>query len=179
LKKRILLILLVAGATAVYFVLQNFNLFEELLLLEFASEGTSDSIRKNLILNGFIFLTNTFFLGTGLGNIEHYMKLFSTYYVGEIVNVHNWWMEVLISSGVVIFILYLKLYGNTMLKLLKGINSQNGKNVFWISCVFLSLLVGFVISSVGPRSVIGCDWFWPLIALTFKAPFITENQKLI
>jgi teichuronic acid biosynthesis protein TuaE len=179
LKKRILLILLVAGATAVYFVLQNFNLFEELLLLEFASEGTSDSIRKNLILNGFIFLTNTFFLGTGLGNIEHYMKLFSTYYVGEIVNVHNWWMEVLISSGVVIFILYLKLYGNTMLKLLKGINPQNGKNVFWISCVFLSLLVGFVISSVGPSSLIGCEWFWPLIALTFKAPFITENQKLI
>jgi hypothetical protein len=27
--------------------------------------------------------------------------------------------------------------------------------------------------------LIGCEWFWPLIALTFKAPFITENQKLI
>ena len=171
--RRITLYILIAlGVLGIQLVVSYSYFFDGLLMLEFETEGSSDSIRRGLIVNGFDILRNTFFAGTGLGNVEHYMAIKRSFELGGIVNLHNWWMEILVSSGVVVFIAYVALYLYNTVFLWKRIQITNGSKLFWLNCIFTGLSLGFVISSVGPSSLIGCEWLWPLMALTFKCSSI-------
>jgi teichuronic acid biosynthesis protein TuaE len=174
LRKVIFFVLLFTGIISTYFIVSYSYLFEGLLILEFGTEGSSDSIRTGLIINGFEILKNTFFCGTGLGNVEYYMGLQRRFELRDIVNLHNWWMEILVSSGILVFIFYIAIYIKNTMKLYKGIKLVNGKDQYWLNCIFTALSFGFVISSTGPSSLIGCEWIWPLMALTFKCSSIYE-----
>jgi teichuronic acid biosynthesis protein TuaE len=167
-------ILLVLVGIGIQVVVSYAYFFDGLLMLEFDTEGSSDSIRRGLLVNGFDILKSTFFIGTGLGNVEHYMAMKRSFELGGIVNLHNWWMEILVSSGVVVFIAYVALYLYNTVFLWKRIQITNGPKLFWLNCVFTGLSIGFIISSIGPSSLIGCEWLWPLMALTFKATSITN-----
>ena len=175
LRYRLLLILVGIGLLVGQLLINYSYFIDGFFLLEFGKEGSSDAIRTNLILNGFKFLTNTYFLGTGLGNIEFYMATKKAYDVGGIVNLHNWWMEILISSGILIFIFYLSLYINTFFRLYNRIGLKKEGDFFWMNVIFAGLFVGFIFSSVGPSSLMECEWFWPLMALTFKSSYIQDN----
>lgn len=175
LRNRVLFLLLLVGIVAIQLLIKYSQFTEGILLLEFGTEGTSDSIRTNLILNGFIILYNTFFMGTGLGNIEPHMAIQNAYDVGDIVNSHNWWMEILVSSGVLIFGLYVWIYLKTFYRLWRQIRIYKKKSMFWIKSVSAGLFLGFIIASVGPSSLIECEWLWPLMALSFKSAYILEN----
>ncbi|PTM56720.1 O-antigen ligase family protein [Desmospora activa] len=72
------------------------------------SGDKSVSIRKYLIANGLNFLVESHFLGVGAGNVEHYMA--GAPGVEDKTNIHNWWMEVLVNFGLLIFILYMGFY---------------------------------------------------------------------
>jgi len=158
-----------------YFILHNANFIDDIFVFDISSDGSSDYLRQNLIFNGFSFLYNSLFLGVGLGNIEFYMKFKSLYDVGTITNIHNWWMEILVSSGIFIFLFYLFIYLNTFIKSVKNINFNLSEDLFWINSVFASLQLGFIFASIGPSSLIGCEWFWPLLALTYKVPYLSDN----
>jgi hypothetical protein len=49
-----------------------------------------------LIKQGFWLLKEHYFLGVGAGNVEYHMAQFKDLTQG-IVNMHNWWGEVLIN----------------------------------------------------------------------------------
>jgi len=61
----------------------------------------------NLIRNGLVFLSSTFGFGVGAGNIEYWMEHNPVYNTSSITNMHNWWIEILVAYGVIIFILYI------------------------------------------------------------------------
>jgi teichuronic acid biosynthesis protein TuaE len=170
-----LFILFILGVIATQFILSYSYFFDGLFMLEFGTDGTSDSIRASLILNGLEILKNTFFLGSGLGNVEHYMEMKRNLDLGGIVNLHNWWMEILVSSGVLVFLIYIFIYIRNIFILFKKIKLLNGIHIFWLNCIFTGLSLGFIISSIGPSSLIGCEWLWPLMALTYKCSSINES----
>ena len=174
-KKRALKIALLIFAFLFFLLLKYAYFIYDLIVFDISSDGGSDYLRQNLIYNGFTFLYESFFLGIGLGNIEFYMKFKSIYDVGSITNIHNWWMELLVSSGVFIFSYFLFLFLITFFKSINRINFRLSEDLFWINCIFASLQLGFIIASIGPSSLIGCEWFWPLLALSFKAPYFSEK----
>ena len=151
-----------------YFFLNNADFIVDIFVFDISSDGSSDYLRQNLIFNGFAFLYDSLFLGVGLGNIEFYMKFKSLYDVGTITNIHFWWMEILVSSGIFIFLFYLFIYLKTFVKSVNKINLNLSDDLFWINVVFASLQLGFIFASIGPSSLIGCEWFWPLLDLTYK-----------
>lgn len=73
-----------------------------------ASGDQSINMRKALIMNGLQFLHQSHYLGVGAGNIEYYMQ--GAPGVSNKTNIHNWWAEVLVNFGVVVFVLYMALY---------------------------------------------------------------------
>ena len=53
-------------------------------------------------------------IGFGVGNAEYYMANFAKYYTAGIINPHNWWLEILVDYGILVFVgyIYYILYRN-------------------------------------------------------------------
>ncbi len=180
-RKIVSILLILVFSVFLYFLLHDFiSIFSDVTSFDFQNkgEGGSDEIRMNLIKNGMIYLFNTGFMGVGLGNIEYYMKSFPVHYTEGIENMHNWWLEILVSSGVLFFISYIIIYLKEMrrifLKFKKALDFKL-KNIYLI---FFSFFIGFIVSCVGPSSLITSEWIWPLMAICFKISSIDfENDN--
>ncbi len=135
------------------------SLLDELQAVLFV-DGNSNMTRVNLIKNGFVFLVQTLGLGTGAGNIEHWMRENPIFNIGTITNMHNWWMEILTGYGIVIFFLYIFMYITMMNQLYRNYKyttNQFIKNTSWI---FLAYMVSFVVASISSASNIFIEWQW-------------------
>jgi teichuronic acid biosynthesis protein TuaE len=160
---------LVAGIVSVLFFDKVEALFNAVfqmvssLIVTSGTDETSTDIRINLLKNSMIFLLNTFGFGVGTGNSDFFMKNYAEYPTGNIVNVHNWWIEILVNYGVVIFILYCLFYLYLLKELYvinKNITEQSVLKLF--SVALLLAMVVFPLSSVSPSSQIALNYFWVL-----------------
>jgi len=130
------------------------------LQFNFSDSGGSDVIRLNLIKNGLLFLKETAGFGVGAGNIEHWMATKKLYYVGKITNMHNWWMEILVGYGIIVFILYLLVYIRMAKNLYSTVLKANDKFVRTVSLGLLCIMASFIISSLSSSSNITSEWLW-------------------
>lgn len=128
--------------------------------LDVASNVESDIIRTNLYKNGFVFLINTFGFGTGAGNIEYWMANFGEYNTGGIINIHNWWLEILTGYGIVIFVLYVTFYFKLFRSLSLIYRNSKEQKTASISLAVMCCMTGFVIGSLSSSSNISSEWLW-------------------
>ena len=165
------IILLFVGALffAIPWLNDNFEMFESLITFNLNASAGSDAIRLNLIRNGFVFLINTFFLGVGLGNIEYYMANYGIFSTSGITNIHNWWMEILVSSGIFVFVFYIYVYLKNMKRLYKFSLLNFDKKMQHLSTIFLSFWVGFFVASIGASSLMYNEWIWPVMAIVMAS----------
>lgn len=176
-KLKAILTLLILYAVITPILREHLEFFRDVATIELnaSTEGSSDDIRKNLIKNGLEFLKKTFLLGVGLGNIEYHMFHFPVFSTGDTTNIHNWWMEILVSSGIFVFGYYILVYlYSTYMLYRKNAYSKSSEMRFFYS-VFLASSIAFVISSIGASSLMGSEWIWPLMAICMKAPSIVND----
>lgn len=124
------------------------------------AENYSNSARINLIKNGMIFLFNTYGMGTGAGNVEYWMSNFAVFNTDGLVNMHNWWVEILVSYGIIIFIFYLILYYKIFASLWKNYHTSHENTHRVISLSLMGFMLAFIIGSISPSSVFVLEWFW-------------------
>lgn len=137
----------------------------ENLILEFSANSDSDSIRLNLIRNGFVFLIKTFGFGTGAGNIEYWMAKYAVYNTAGIVNMHNWWMEILTGYGVIIFVLYMVFYIKLFISLYRRYKECKDKMNRSISLGVICCMAGYIVASISSSSNIMKEWLWVFWAI--------------
>ena len=120
-QKILFIVVLIAGSSYIISWLSaNKELYEALMTIDVSADADgSDRIRMNLISNGMKILSEHYFLGTGLGQIEYHMAKPGLLWTRDITNIHNWWIEILVSSGVVVFVYYVALYIKKFLFFLK------------------------------------------------------------
>lgn len=128
--------------------------------LQFSFDGGSDYTRLNLIRNGLHFLKETIGFGTGAGNIEYWMATEKLYYVGTIENIHNWWMEILVGYGIIVFIGYVWIYMKMAKRLYHSYLNNNNIFIKNTSLGLLSIMGAFVITSISSSSNIPTEWLW-------------------
>ncbi|WP_407370898.1 O-antigen ligase family protein [Carnobacterium sp.] len=150
----------------------------------FFVEGNSNMTRVNLIRNGFYFLVQSFGLGTGAGNIEHWLEFNSIFSTGTIYNIHNWWMEILSGYGIVIFVLYVAVYFLMIRQLFINYKYSKNKFVRTTSWILLAYLFSFILSSISSSSNMLIEWQWVFwgVIITFiryseKLPKMTEYKE--
>jgi teichuronic acid biosynthesis protein TuaE len=122
----------------------------------------SGGVRINLIQNSFSFLANSLGLGVGAGNAEWYMQNKAIFDTKGIVNVHNWWVELLTNYGIIIFFLYCCLYMYVTKKSFKiSKKTRSPWNKIFAESVFLGC-VGFFLASCSSSSIIAFkpQWFF-------------------
>jgi teichuronic acid biosynthesis protein TuaE len=153
---------------AIPWLIQNKELFEALITINLNATSGSDAVRINLIKNGVHFLVNSFFMGVGLGNIEYYMANYGVYSTGGITNIHNWWMEILVSSGIFVFIFYIYVYLKNLKRLYKFSSFKFDNDMQHLSTVFFSFLSAFFVASVGSSSLMYNEWIWPVLSIAMS-----------
>jgi teichuronic acid biosynthesis protein TuaE len=133
--------------------------------------------RLNLLQNGLIFLVQHGLLGVGAGNIEYHMANFAIYPTYGILNLHNWWLEVLVDYGLFIFFGYLVFYISLLRGLLIFYRTAPGFRPI-IEPVLLAI-VGSSIAVIAPSSVMALAPIWILfgIALVLVNRYWLEKSE--
>jgi len=130
-----------------------------------AEQGTgSVAVRTNLALNGIIFLFSTFGFGVGSGNAEYWMANYARYDTAGILNLHNWWLEILIDYGLLVFAGYLMFYGSLVRQLWRIWKSTGKGSNRMITEALLVALVGFLVASISSSSIMAFNPQWLLFA---------------
>jgi len=114
------------------------------------------------------------FRGHGVGNTMNYLK-------GKIPlnisNPHNWWLEILGDFGVFFLSLYFLFFFSLLRSLWRIMEKSKEKfDLFISSSCFLSL-VGFMIASMGPSSIVYFIPHWILIGLSIITINLFQKKK--
>lgn len=128
--------------------------------------------RVNLLKNGLYFLGKTFGFGTGAGNIEYWMLNKSIYPTGILLNIHNWWAEILVGYGILIFLMYIFFY----LSLFKSMYISYKYQQSTISLVIMCCMVGFIVGSISSSSNIDSEWQWVFWAIAITYQGLLSNR---
>lgn len=139
---------------------------------------SGDTGRVNLWRNGLIFLGTTLGLGVGAGNIETWMADFPLLPTKNIVNMHNWWLEIMVAYGVLVFIAYLVAYALMLYKLNRVRLVQDPK---WrqVSNQVIAFLVIFIPASVTSANNMYIEWHWVFFGLLISYLALVENSPRI
>jgi teichuronic acid biosynthesis protein TuaE len=155
------------------------SVFNLIGTLSNTSEGSSVNIRINLIKNSIHFISESLGLGIGSGNSEYYMKLFGKYPTHTIVNIHNWWIELMVNYGIFVFTGYLLLYMGLIFYLFNIFKDARDDNRM-IAEALCTALTAFFLASISPSSQITLNYLWLLFA--FAIGFVNywrSQQKLV
>lgn len=137
----------------------------------------SDSIRINLIKNGLLFLIQTFGLGTGVGQIESWMGLKALYDTQGILNMHNWWGEILTAFGITIFIGYLLFYVKMFKDNFIIYKNIKDRELSAISLSMCGILAGYTIASVSASSNMTNESLWIFWAISIAYQGIANQSN--
>lgn len=145
-----------------------------LMLNSNEKDGSSVSVRSELISDAFVTLKRTHFLGVGAGqspNIQIEQKSFGNH----VTSLHNFWMEILVEGGILIFLMVAMGYGYLTLKLYR-IYSQKTDYSMIALCAFLSL-IGFALAGISCSSVIYLFPMWILLGLSIAIIHLHESTS--
>ena len=114
-----------------------------------------------------------FLFGFGVGNSRDYLKKQNIPH--QIIDPHNWWLEILGEFGFIFFLCYLVFFFS-LLRVLRRIIKRKKQRLatYAASSCFFSLLA-FVVSSMGPSSVAYFFPHWILIALSLITINLFKN----
>jgi teichuronic acid biosynthesis protein TuaE len=146
-----------------------------------ASTGSSMEIRINLMKNGFLFLAQTLGFGTGAGNIEYWMAHKGIFYTRNIINIHNWWMELLVGYGIIVFAGYLWMYIKIARDFYTACSQIKDKFIQSVSLGLLCCMIEFVLGSISSSSNIQTQWLWIfwglVIAMYYYIDIVTRQRS--
>lgn len=144
------------------------------------SRTGSIGVRINLARNGLLFLYSTVGFGVGAGNAEYYMVNFAKYYTAGILNLHNWWLEILINYGIIVFIGYVIFYVGIIQNLWKIYRGRQTREEKMICEALLVSLVGFFFASISSSSIMAFKPQWLLFAfaLSYLNYFRNKEEKM-
>ena len=168
--KKMFLITIVFFASVGYVFWTPFlgDYYDPIIILFISGEyGESENIRINLIQNGLIFLKDSWFLGVGMGNIEYHMEYYAERYVSAVTNMHNWWIEILVSSGIFVFAGYIIMYIKNVLLLQHVARKADCSENRFIAKALLGFMIAFIVGSMGASTNITEEWLWVFWGIVF------------
>ncbi|WP_230080872.1 O-antigen ligase family protein [Aerococcus sanguinicola] len=146
-------------------------------LIYTGSEGyiSGDTGRVNLWRNGLVFLGTTLGLGVGAGNIETWMADFPLLPTKGIVNMHNWWLEIMVGYGLFVFLAYVVAYA-LMLYRLNQIRLVQSPQWRQVTNQVMAFLLVFIPASVTSANNMYIEWHWAFFGLLISYLALAEKS---
>lgn len=167
--------IIVISLLGIYLINHNYTLWhfitkeKQMFLNQFGSLAGSSSItiRWTLMMKGWELLRNHYFLGVGAGNIEYHMMPFKELTQG-IVNMHNWWAELLVNYGVIVWGLYMYCFGKMLMELIMIQGKSENRTLKMMAEILLISFSGFSIAVTSSSTMAASRYMWMLFAVTFS-----------
>ena len=121
------------------------------------ANASNDIARINLIRNGLYFLKETYGLGVGAGNLYLWLAERSIYPIGHLRFIHNWYLEILVTFGVLFFIIYMAFHSKVFFSLLKSINNDS---IWSRNNIILLSFISFSVVCISSSSNVYSEWVW-------------------
>ena len=117
-----------------------------------------------LYKDGFLFLFDTFLLGVGPGQEEWWLLNRNVYTWRSIRALHNYFLEILVSFGVIGFVCFISMYIKAFKTALTAFFYRDDLSAK-IGCGVALLMTVFVISSLSASSLIRSEYVWLVYAI--------------
>ncbi|MGI6711806.1 MAG: O-antigen ligase family protein [Bacillota bacterium] len=125
------------------------------------SDDGSINVRKKLIVFGLNLVKESHGLGVGAGNTSYLMQ-HNIEKTGGNVKLHNWWVEVLVDYGVVIWMVYLIFFLKLSWDLLSIFRTSSSKLMRMLAEGVLISLITFSVGVVSNGSMVSSRHMWIL-----------------
>src|SRR5690606_17923473 len=143
------------------------------------TRGMSIVIRWYLLLYGLRFVKESHFMGVGAGNVEAHMEAYR-HQLENIVNIHNWWAEILVNFGVIVFGLYVVFYGLLLWRLWKLARLKSSPRVSplvrWGALSSMLSLIGYLCGGMFPSTSIHVTPMWIVYGIALAIVVVGERQ---
>jgi teichuronic acid biosynthesis protein TuaE len=125
---------------------------------EIAAGTGSGGNRVRTTMNGLAVLRNSHLLGVGPGNAEYHLQGMPG--TDTVYNLHNWWMEVLVTGGVFVCAGYVFFYDALLYHLFQVAIKAKGGMLPYAATGLFTALVGYTFGALAPSSAIHFTPMW-------------------
>ncbi|MFS0656773.1 teichuronic acid biosynthesis protein TuaE [Bacillus sp. 179-C3.3 HS] len=178
--------LITVGGLGIVFVAifsaKIYSVFYDLFLASQVAHSFSEPLpsniaRANLIKNAWHFFTNSYGFGVGAGNVSYYLAHYSIFDTDQVVEVHNWLLEVMTNFGFAIMLGYISVYAYLMFTLYKQYRLADTRSAKMIIEGLFAAMLSFLVSSISPSSVSNLYFHWVFLGLVIAAVNILKNKQ--
>ena len=175
----LLLAIVVGVYAALTYLSGNLSLLAEFTVM--GSEGLrwegSNLGRLNLVLAGIDMTISTYGLGVGGGNFSYLIEGgYSNYVTGNIIDPHNWWIEVLSQYGVFVFSFYIAFFAYVF-----ALSKRLSHKRLGVRPRFIGLfVVAFFLSGFGSSSYMlqATNWLFVGTMLMVISTLLRERRQV-
>lgn len=147
-------------------------------LIKTDERGSSDQIRLSLAKGGLQLLKEHHYLGVGAGNLEFHMRRYWLETRG-LINMHNYWLEVLVNYGVFLWAFFLAFYFKLLANLLTVVRHSAAPQLRNLAEACLLSLIGFSIGSISSSGIIGQIFPWILFGFSLAVYNLYLNEPVL
>jgi teichuronic acid biosynthesis protein TuaE len=146
-----------------------------LLQKEIATGQGSGGARASLLGDGIDFVGQSGGIGVGAGNAEtHVLEL--PVFPG-VSNMHDWWLEVAVDLGLIGLALYAAYYVLLLIRQLRAARAATDPLVHYLCLSGTAAMVGFIIGSLGPSTMIAFSPMWVMFGLSMTAIAVADRAQ--
>jgi len=122
-------------------------------------EGSGSGGTRIRLIEGAVHVSlDSHLLGVGPGNAEYHLRQIPG--LEKVYNLHNWWLEVLVNGGALVFVGYLAFYAALLWSLFRvARDTQDGLTALAAASLFAAV-VGYILGSLSPSSAIHFTPMW-------------------
>jgi teichuronic acid biosynthesis protein TuaE len=173
------LLVLIAAVAVVSFARIDVPLLNQFSLANLSEDvqaGTgSGDVRISLAKAGLTAAVTSFGLGVGPGNAEGMVKQSQDVYVG-FGNLHSWWFETFVNSGLPGLLLFSLFYFGLIVVVVRAARRLRSGSARWLAASTLVALVGYVLGAFGPSTAVSFAPMWVLCGLGLAVVVLAGRQ---
>lgn len=147
----------------------------KLLEKEIETGQGSGAARASLLGDGIDFVGQTGGIGVGAGNAETHVSELPNF--PGVANLHDWWLEVAVDLGLIGLALYVTFYALLFIRQLRAARRSADPLVRYLSLAGTASLVGFVMGSLGPSTMIAFSPMWVTFGLMLTTLCIADRAR--
>lgn len=134
------------------------------LLFEYQTDNNSIGVRQKIIRNAFTEISENHFLGSGIG-ASKYSQIKHGKSQGKITSIHNYWLEILVDGGILIFFSFMLWY-IILIRDLGRYTSKSDGMLKPLAKACLAALMGCILMGFSVSSFTYFLPFWVLISIS-------------
>lgn len=105
--------------------------------------------------------------------MSYYLENYGIYPTRNITDVHNYWVEIFVDYGAIIFVFFISCYYRITRELINKYNKSDNKEISALYLMFIFFVFSFLIGSISSSNNLTKEWIWILAGIILA--YINSN----